>query len=145
MVMNETEMELFDVKFDDACSAFPHTERLHSHTTKQHKHALWRSPSRPLTMVKALVVVEETSFFSTEFTTYAAESMAKYREAMRVSWEDEGDLSPRSASLRRKFKRARTWKAVLTAFPPSVLGGIEDVYKECEEEEEERILVHVET
>ena len=91
MVMNETEMELFDVKFDDACSAFPHTERLHSHTTKQHKHALWRSPSRPLTMVKALVVVEETSFLSTEFSTYAAESMAKYREAMRVSWEDEGE------------------------------------------------------
>ena len=50
-----------------------------------------------------------------------------------------------SASLRRKFKRARTWKAVLAAFPPSVLGGIEVVYKEYEEEEEERILVHVET
>jgi len=38
----------------------------------------------PLMMVKALVVVEETSFLSTEFTTYAAESMAKYREAVGV-------------------------------------------------------------
>ena len=53
--------------------------------------------------------------------------------------------SSRSARLRRKFKRARTWKAVLAALPPSVLGGLEVVYKEYEEEEEERILVHVET
>jgi len=54
--------------------------------------------------------------------------------------------SSRSASLRRKFKRARTWKAVLAAFPPSVQGGVED---ECTveeiKEEEERILVHLET